>query len=146
MAPKASVQEASPSPPPLPPGPLPTATTSATGANEAQVGDVPIDSLGNDSEDEDDEEEETRGGPSGVNKDDEDEEWDPAEERLPGQSTKDKGKRKETNNDANSQPWQAVWAAEQNGKLACLGMYRTLTRSLVLLECRDGSSDMDESP
>jgi hypothetical protein len=120
MAPKASVQEASPSPPPLPPGPLPTASTSSTGATEAQAGDVPIESLGNDDEDDEDEEEESGGGPSGVDKDESgDEEWDPSEERLPGQSTKGKGKGKETEQDANKQPWQAVWAAEQNGKLTC---------------------------
>ena len=122
MAPKASVQEASPSPPPLPPGPLPTASTSAAGASESQVGDVPIESLGDDSADEDDEEEESGAGPSGVIQDDEDEEWDPAEERLPGQSAKDKGKAKETEQDTDKQPWQAVWAAEQNGKLARRGM------------------------
>lgn len=123
MAPKASVQEASPSPPPLPPGPILTASTSAVGANEAQAGDVPIESLGEDDEDDDeeDDQEESGGGPSGVNQDDEDEEeWDPAEERLPGQTTKDKGKAKETEQDASSNPWQAVWAAEQNGKLAHL--------------------------
>ncbi|OCF31537.1 hypothetical protein I316_06736 [Kwoniella heveanensis BCC8398] len=47
--------------------------------------------------------------------------WDPSEERLPGQDFKDKkskGKEKETDSPAGigteDQPWQAVWAPEQN--------------------------------
>jgi hypothetical protein len=118
MAPKASVQEASPSPPPLPPGPLPTTSSSSAGPSESRPTDVPIASLGED----DDEEEEGEGedqdegeaGGSKVAGSDDDEEWDPADERLPGQGSKDKGKGKATEQDAN-QPWQAVWAAEQNG-------------------------------
>ncbi|WVF67573.1 hypothetical protein IAT40_002331 [Kwoniella sp. CBS 6097] len=46
----------------------------------------------------------------------EEEEWDPAEERLPGQEVKEKskGKEKEKETEAEAQPWQAVWAPEQN--------------------------------
>ncbi|WVQ95056.1 hypothetical protein IAU59_002148 [Kwoniella sp. CBS 9459] len=48
------------------------------------------------------------------------EEWDPAEERLPGQELKEKGKGKEKESESSGetkvedQPWQAVWAPEQN--------------------------------
>jgi hypothetical protein len=121
MAPKASVLEASPLPPPLPPGPLPTASGSSAGPSEVQPVDVPIASLGEDEEEEDDEEEDQAAVGAGSSKEDgsDDEEWDPSEERLPGQSSKDKGKGKATEQDA-SQPWQAVWAAEQNGNPSSL--------------------------
>ena len=118
MAPKASVQEASPSPPPLPPGPLPTASSSNAGPSESQPADVPIALIGED-EDEDDEDEDDGEEAEGSDRKEDgtyEEEWDPAKERLPGQSSKDKCKGKATEQDA-SQPWQAVWAAEQNGKL-----------------------------
>jgi len=115
MAPKASVQEASPSPPTLPPGPLPTASSSTAGPSESQPTDVPIAALGEDDEDEEDDEEEA-GTEARQEDGSDDEEWDHAEERLPGQSSKNKGKGKATEQES-SQPWQAVWAAEQNGKL-----------------------------
>lgn len=118
MAPKPSVQEASPSPPPLPPGPVPTGSSSNAGPLENQPADVPIASIGEDEDDEDDvDENDDEVENAGASKEDgsDDEEWDPSEERLPGQSSKDKGKGKATDQDA-SQPWQAVWAPEQNGK------------------------------
>lgn len=100
----ATVQEASPSPPPLPKESLPAAGPST----EAGPADQPITSLGEgDDEDAD--------------------EWDPAEERLPGQDApkKDKGKGKATAaaatahgiaaGDGNAHPWQAVWSPEKNG-------------------------------
>jgi hypothetical protein len=158
MVPKASVQEASPSPPPLPPGPIPTASSSNAGPSESQPADVPIASIGED-EDEDDEDEEDEeddkdedgeGQKAGAGASEEDgsndEEWDPAEERLPGQSnSKDKGKGKATEQDG-SQPWQAVWAAEQNGKLEVSDYSLKLIISLVFLERGNRASDMDEPP
>jgi hypothetical protein len=116
MSKQPSVQEASPSPPPLPPGPVPTASTSAAGESGGQPVDVPINSLGEDEDDSD-----AASGPDDEveeKDDDEEEEWDPAEERLPGQGgAKDKGKGKAEDQSTADQPWQAVWAAEQNGKL-----------------------------
>lgn len=96
-----TVEAGSPSPPPLPSEPLPLTTDTPI--------DQPIASLGEDDEENEEENES-------------DAEWDPSEERLPGQGTdKEKGKGKYVETDANTsegeQPWQAVWAPEQNGQL-----------------------------
>lgn len=117
------VEEASPSPPPLPKEPLPEGSTSArnatatgsTAANEGSVdgdgaGEGPNDGSGGDAEDQS---EGVKGNEAG--KEEEEEEWDPAEERLPGQ-TSAKGKGKAVEGETSDQPWQAVWAAEQNGQ------------------------------
>jgi hypothetical protein len=102
-----TVEEASPSPPPLPNEPLPGAPI-----------DVPITALG-EGEDSDD------GGEEGENAE---EVWDPSSEAQPGEDRKGKGKRKaedveegqgggrEKSMDAKENPWQAVWAPEQNGE------------------------------
>ncbi|WVQ68347.1 uncharacterized protein L199_006554 [Kwoniella botswanensis] len=94
---------ASPTPTPPPASELPESSSTQVD----KVEDQPIDSLGDDEEEE--------------------EEWDPSSERLPGQSSstsKEKGKAVEDENDkekegkekeqGQEQPWQAVWAAEQN--------------------------------
>lgn len=111
----ATVEEASPSPPPLPPGPIPTASSG--------VIDQPIASLGEGSDDEDED-----GGEDGEEDEEEDdeEEWDPSEERLPGSKVKGKGKAKATDATAEggaaagegedkAHPWQAVWSPDKNG-------------------------------
>jgi hypothetical protein len=102
---KVTVEDASPSPP-LPSEPLPAASTSAPV-------DEPITSLGFDeSEDEDDE-------------------WNPSSERLPGEEGKEKGKGKgketqdagRTGGDGEkAHSWQAVWSAEKNGALRHSGV------------------------
>ncbi|WWC63387.1 uncharacterized protein I303_105987 [Kwoniella dejecticola CBS 10117] len=105
---KATVEEAeqSPSPPPASPAKLPESTDEG-GNGKSGVIDEPIDSLGNDDEKEQEEEEE--------------EEWDPSSERLPGQTTSKGGKGKnkddgkeEIDAGGEGQPWQAVWAEQQN--------------------------------
>ncbi|WVR09513.1 hypothetical protein IAU60_006581 [Kwoniella sp. DSM 27419] len=116
MPPKqVTVEDASASPSP-PPSELKGA---ASGSGSAQVESVdgagpvdqPIDSLGSDSDEEGE----------GSDAAEEEEEWDPAEERLPGQVDNGKGKGKgKAKKDAageevkDDQPWQAVWAPEQN--------------------------------
>jgi hypothetical protein len=104
---QATVAAASPSPPPLPNEPLPFTSVTA---------DEPITSLGDDDDDDENDENE---------EDDEeasDAEWDPAEERLPGDDVKGKGKRKASAEPeegvasiGQDQPWQAVWSPEKNG-------------------------------
>ncbi len=91
-----TVEDASPSPPPLPKEPLPNS------AQPAPI-DQPIESLGEDDE---------------SGEEESDEEWDPAAERGPeAVNGKEKGKEKDQSNGEDGQPWQAVWAPEQNGKL-----------------------------
>jgi len=106
----------SPSPPPLPKEPIPTAKDS-----EVTPADQPIDSLGDD----EDEEETTAGNTrESAERDDEDDD-DEEEDERPAKKTKGKGKAlpSEANSEASgpkeaseAQPWQAVWAPEQNGK------------------------------
>lgn len=116
MSKQVTLEEASPSPPPLPKEPIPVASSSKS-ADEGKedAADVPINSLGDDDEEQD---EEAGNQDKGEDDDeDEEEEWDPSEERLPGQSSKTaKGKGKAAESDASEQPWQAVWAPEQNGQ------------------------------
>lgn len=79
--------------------------------------------MGDGDEDEDDQDKEDEGGSD-------QDEWDPSEERLPGDAqpkskrrkVMDKGKGKEVDGAqaGGEQPWQAVWAAEQNGELRFL--------------------------
>jgi hypothetical protein len=108
--------------PPLPNEPAPTASSSSTADLGIIPGpiDEPITSLGDD-DDQEGQSESSEG------------EWDPAEERLPGETSKkrkakhddkssasktkgkDKGKEKASEGEASEQPWQAVWAPEQNG-------------------------------
>lgn len=80
---------------------------------------MPINSLGDESDPDvagDASGSENRGAGEEGNGDDDDSEWDPSEERLPGQTSKSaKGKEKAVEGEENGQPWQAVWAAEQNG-------------------------------
>lgn len=119
MSKQATVREASASPPPLPNEPLPEASGSGTSATStAAANDVPINTLGDeDASDDESEAGKTLGGLNEVEDDDDEEEWDPAEERLPGQpSASAKGKEKAVEGEGQEQPWQAVWAAEQNGK------------------------------
>jgi len=95
-----TVTEASPSPPPLPNEPLPETSLPV---------DQPITEIGDGDDDEDDE--------AGS-----DEEWDPAEVRLPGDNTqvpgkgKGKGKEVDPGEVGQDQPWQAVWSPEKNGE------------------------------
>ncbi|WWD02300.1 hypothetical protein V865_000339 [Kwoniella europaea PYCC6329] len=94
---------ASPTPTPPPTSDLPESSSTQVD----KVKDQPIDSLGDD--------------------DEEEAEWDPSSERLPGQSSStskekckavedeiDDDKEEEGNEKEQDQPWQAVWAAEQN--------------------------------
>jgi len=88
-----TIEDASPTPPPLPNEPLHTATETI---------DLPITSLG------------------GGLDEEEEQEWDPAEERGPGESSssgKGKGVAKGEEEGGDEQPWQAVWAPDQNGQL-----------------------------
>lgn len=119
---KVTVQEASPSPPPLPKEPLPSSSVIPPTSNTEAVVDQPITSLGAEGSDEDDDEDE----------------WDPSEERIPGQESsgkgKDKGKGKgkqvaseeagetgeEGKEEEKAHPWQAVWSAEKNGEWSVL--------------------------
>lgn len=123
MSKQVTVAEASPSPPPLPKEPLPstddiTASSAVADTNgETAVVDQPITSLGD--------------GESDEEGDEEDEEvWDPSEERLPGDVSisgkkRDKGKGKLKQEESvpgvvaadGAHPWQAVWSAEKNGEL-----------------------------
>ena len=103
---QATVQDASPSPPPLPNEPLPTIT------DPALVVDQPIESLGDDDDESED--------------DDSDDEWDPALQRGPGE-VKGKSKAKEDSK-GETQPWQAVWAPEQNGEPRQVGMSNLISR------------------
>lgn len=123
MPKQVTVEEGSASPPPLPKEPIPEASSSgpiASGSGPERSTDIPVSTLGDENEHEnenkndgdgEDQEDQVR-----DNADAEDEEWDPSEERLPGQSTSAKGKGKAVESDTGGQPWQAVWAAEQNGQ------------------------------
>ncbi|WVW85532.1 hypothetical protein I302_107570 [Kwoniella bestiolae CBS 10118] len=98
---QATVEDASSASPTPPPAELPE---SSAAVDEAV--DQPIDSIGEDDQSKEAEKEE-------------EEEWDPSSERLPGQATpkekeKEKGKEKADGKTEEEQPWQAVWAAEQN--------------------------------
>lgn len=114
---QATVEDASPSPPPLPTEqpPLPTGQPPLPTEPVPGAVDEPIRSLGDGVSDDDDEEDE----------EEEEEEWDPSEERLPGQEGKKgtgKGKGKESRaggeggEEVKAHPWQAVWSAEKNGE------------------------------
>ncbi|KAI9637403.1 uncharacterized protein MKK02DRAFT_32260 [Dioszegia hungarica] len=97
-----TVEEASPSPPPLPSEPAPAVVEE--GDADAPV-DVPIASLGGDDEDD------------VAAENDEEDEWDPSEERRPGEpaTKKQKGKGKAVEAEIEEpHPWQAVWSAEKN--------------------------------
>lgn len=118
MSKQVTVEEASPSPPPLPKEVAPVASSSNS-SSPAEVSatrdpaDVPVDTLGENSDS--DQGEEDAGS--------EIEEWDPSEERLPGQTSKSsssKGKGKAVDGETSNQPWQAVWAPEQNGQSPCV--------------------------
>ncbi|WWC90613.1 uncharacterized protein L201_005549 [Kwoniella dendrophila CBS 6074] len=110
---KATVEDAgSSSGAPTPP-PIASNLPETSSKNEKGVVDQPITSLGQD--------EANQGEEEGVENDNEDEEeaeeWDPSEERLPGQTSsnpKDKGKAKDNEEEKEKQPWQAIWAPEQN--------------------------------
>ena len=121
---QATVQDASLSPPPLPNEPLPTIRDSAP------VVDQPIESLGDDDGESED--------------DDSDDEWDPADQRGPGE-VRESTKVKEVST-GEDQPWQAVWALEQNGQSL---PYITMAKpdfdySVVLLELPKWRSYMDQ--
>ncbi|WWC71484.1 uncharacterized protein I206_105442 [Kwoniella pini CBS 10737] len=102
---KATVEEAESSPsPPSSSSKLPEFSTNSQ--QEENVTDEPIKNLEKDKDDDSQEEED-------------EEEWDPSSEKLLGQiNLKEKGKNKEIDNeikkDEEEQPWQAVWAEQQN--------------------------------
>lgn len=122
MSKQVTVEEGSASPPPgpgseesTPDVPVSTSTPGASGseqAGDAATGDV-VDSGGANSDDGEDHNQDASEVKDGDAQ--EEEEWDPSEERLPGQTSSTKGKGKAVDAEADSQPWQAVWAAEQNG-------------------------------
>ena len=109
---EATVEDGSPSPPPLPNEPPPEVSAE-------EVIDQPIASLGEDHDEEDD-------NASDSSFESGDSEWDPSEQRLPGESSKRKVKETvDTDGEGSgdqaadtneSQPWQAVWSPEQNGR------------------------------
>ena len=110
----ATVEEASPSLPPLPSGPLPT--------QEAPIAEL-INFLGED--DSEDERPKEDGGHAEDGAGENEEEWDPSAERLPGEGAKGKGKEKASSEGGasggegtgeNAHPWQAVWSPEKNGE------------------------------
>lgn len=119
MSKQVTVEEGSASPPPLPKESLPEASTSTStscGPSTEQVADIPVGALGEDSNHADGDKRVDAVNPATNEHAEEDEEWDPAEERLPGQTRSAKGKGKAAESEAGEQPWQAVWAAEQNGQ------------------------------
>ena len=125
MSKQVTVEEGSASPPPLPKESIPESSTSASvasGSGTKRATDVPVATVaeGSNHEDEDENENATVGKDQEENvkqsADGEEEVWDPSEERLPGQPSSAKGKGKAVESDAGGQPWQAVWAAEQNGQ------------------------------
>ena len=94
-----TVEDASPSPPPLPKEPLP-------GPSATEPIDEPIHSLGDDELTDEEEANEEESG----------DEWDPAAEHIPGDVTGENAKGN-SQGEGELQPWQAVWAPEQQGEL-----------------------------
>ena len=116
MPKKVTVQEASPSPSP----------SAAVLDSEGGPVDVPINSLGDDSDEEDGDNTTLKAGKDAS--EDEEDTWNPSEEKLPGQDDKlvskgkEKGKGKAVATDEDKEgekphPWQAVWSEEKNGEL-----------------------------
>ena len=120
MSKQVTVEEGSVSSPPLPNEPLPEASNSisnadASGSREANEEVVDTFGQGSNHDEHDVGGHDDSNNPKEDGEEDDDEEWDPAEERLPGQ-TSAKGKGKAVEGEKSAQPWQAVWAAEQNGQ------------------------------